>query len=210
MLYRFVNTGIPVILISIMCFAGCGGITARGRHATNGLPVSNTVIIEKAVLEALETAGLPDGMNESVRLEYRGEDSAKKLCMVLVPGFLENIGYRVLESNESATVLVVRIHTMAVFLNVDRTLFHRDTVFRRADVSLSLEKRGKNSVKSVYQGSSSTSDEFPAAFLTAAGNDKTYVTVNDTGAFFTGDHGKTLVLGITMTALAWLLYVYRG
>lgn len=210
MLYRFVNAGTPVILISIMFCAGCGIIAAREKPVTDGLPVSNAVIIEKAVLEALETAGLPDGMNEPVRLEYKGEESAKKLCSVLVPGFIKNLGYRVLDSDEPAAVLVVQIDVMAVTLTVDRRALNRDMVFRRADVSLTLEKRGKNSMKGVYQGSSSISDEFPAAFLPAAGNDKTYVTVNDTGAFFTGGHGKTLVLGITMTALAWLLYVYRG
>ncbi len=211
MMFRLVDAGLTAIMASVIFAAGCGMTAVQSPRGVNDLPLSNMQIMEKAVWEALENAGVSEGNNEPLRLEFRGEEGMpESLLTVLVPGFLKNLGYEVSESGVHSSVVMVRADTMAVSLNIERRLFGRDRVLRLAEVSLVLEKHGSNGTKSVYEGSYAASDEFPLTYLLAVGNGETFVTVYDTGNILSGNHGKPLVLGITMTALVWLLYAYRG
>lgn len=209
MTLRYADAGLTVFLVLFMV-SGCG---LTGRRIVNGmdaLPVSNVRILEQAVLDALENTGIPEGGDVPVNLRVEGDDVGETLLTVLAPGFFDSHGYDVLGPDSQAAVLVVRAETMSVSLNVERKLLGRDKVVRRADAVLTIETGDHDGLRKVYRGSSIVSDEFPANYLPLAVDDKTFSVVHDDGSILSGKHGKPLVLGLTMTALAWLLYAYRG
>ena len=74
MTFRFANAGLIALLMVVLFSSGCGMIASRDARGMDDLPLTNTRILEQAVLEALENTEMSEGANERIRGQSRPGD----------------------------------------------------------------------------------------------------------------------------------------
>ncbi|MFC1552756.1 hypothetical protein ACFL6P_09375 [Candidatus Latescibacterota bacterium] len=214
-----------MLILSLFWFAGCGSMFRAEAPFQGTIPKTNSHVAEIVVRSALENAGIPVGRGAEVRFSMDSSGDAHDIMAIAGPEFLLDHGYTVSESpgtNESIPEFRFGIDTL--YVNLDRDKNVPRTIGRIAAANIRAvlagsgdvesagstgDARGTGGAKKVFIGAAKYSDSFPAQMMEATGTEEPYI-----NRFPSREHIKSmtqpLLLGITMTALVWLLYSYRG
>jgi hypothetical protein len=217
-----------LLILSLFPIAGCGSAFRAEEPFQGTIPKTNSHVAEIVVRSALENAGIPGGNGAAVRFSVDSSGTSHDIMAIAGPEFLLNLGYTVSESpeiNGSIPEFTIGIDTLFVNLEHEKNVTRTIERIAVARISAVLTATGANDLtgnarstvgngskggtKKVFIGTAEYRDSFPARMLDAAGTEEPYVSM-----FPSREHIRSitqpLLLGITMTALVWLLYSYRG
>ncbi|MFC1490949.1 hypothetical protein ACFL6K_07040, partial [Candidatus Latescibacterota bacterium] len=99
-----------------------------------------------------------------------------------------------------------------LYINIERVKTAEQTISRFASTNIRAVLTAPDNVgstKKVFIGSAEYQDSFPKQMIEVSGIDEPYINLFPSKKYI-ANNIKPIFLGITMTALVWLLYSYRG
>lgn len=199
------------ILLSMIVvgIAGCGGILNNGIRPPSDLPPSNIQTAETVLLQALETSGIDGGNGSQVMYSVEGRGAEIDLLSAILPEFLLDAGYSVMEKGISLPEIRFHIDTLFVNLDVERVEHSGKILKRYSEARIGAVIMEPSGMKRVYSGNGRYEDTVPFHLKETVCTDESFV--ND----FTDQTQlikriKPFVYGVIMTSMAWFFYSYRG
>ncbi|MFC1538955.1 hypothetical protein ACFL6H_05985 [Candidatus Latescibacterota bacterium] len=187
--------------------AGCGSMFQTEEPFHSEIPKTNSQIAEIVFESALEKAGIPGGRGVEIRFVVENNIIGSDILEMVAPEFLLNHGYIVSEKN--GLVPEFRFSVDTLYVNLERAENDAQTIQRYAMANIGAVLTDSGGTKKVFIGSGKYQDSLPFGMMEAVGTHETYV-----HRFPSQEHIREkfqpVLLGITMTALVWLLYSYRG
>jgi len=203
--------GRPGLFQGLLLFglAGCGSVFQGGEPHEIEIPLSNLNVGEIVIERALEKAGIPMGHSTEVVCQVDEASEYGNFLEIVALEFLLGHGYRIVENKKSIPEIRFSLDTLYVNLNIKRTKSLSKIIIRNSEACIGAVFRETSGLKKIYKGCGLHNDVFPFNTLESVGNNESFVNI------FLAQDGiaekvKPFFLGLTMTALAWLLYSYRG
>ncbi len=201
-----VNLVYAVLLIGCI---SCGNAFRIHKHLQSDIPPSNTHVGEKAIASALLNSGIPECNGIEVVCVVDGEGKANNLLKISAPEFLLTHGYSVFTDKQSTPVIRFSLDTLYVNLDIKREKNEEKKIQRYSEARVSAVYYKTSAIKEVYIGHGVHEDSFPFKMLDTAGNNESFVHFNPATERIS-EKIKPFLLGVSMSALIWLLYSYRG
>ncbi|MFC1541339.1 hypothetical protein ACFL50_02680 [Candidatus Latescibacterota bacterium] len=187
--------------------AGCGSMFQTEEPFHGEIPKANSQIAEIVVESALEKAGIPGGRGFEIRFVVENTGIGSDILEMVIPEFLLEHGYVVSEKN--GLVPEFRFSVDTLYVNLERAENDTQTIRRYAVANIGAVLTDSDGTKKIFFGSGEYQDSFALVMMETAGTSAPFVY-----PFSSREHLKDkiqpVLLGITMTALVWLLYSYRG
>ena len=194
----------------IFGLAGCSSVFQGEEQYKSEIPLSNVNVGEIVIELALENAGIPRGHGTEVVYKVDKAGKASNLLEIIALEFLLKHGYRIVENKQSIPEIRFSLDTLYVNLDIKRTKSLSKIITRNSEARIGAVFQETSGLKKIYRGSGVYNDMFPFQKLDLVGNKEPFVTVLSAQDDGIAEKVKPFFLGITMTALAWLLYSYRG
>ncbi|HDY86872.1 MAG TPA: hypothetical protein ENH82_02015 [bacterium] len=196
-------------ILFLFVFIGCSGAFRSNELNQNKIPPSNIHVSQTAIKAALENSGIPQGNGTGVVCNIDGATKADYLLDNIASEYLLGHGYRVFENKKSIPEIRFNLDTLYVNLDIKRKKKEVKLIQRYSEARISVVFLLPSGVKEVYKGRGTYEDAFPFKMLDSTGKNEPFVTYSPVYDRI-AKKAKPFLLGITMTALAWLLYSYRG
>ena len=190
-------------------FIGCSGAFQGNELFQNEIPLSNIYVGETVIESALENSGIPPGNGTEVVCNIDGVTKADYLLGINASEYLLRHGYRIFENKKSILEIRFSLDTLYVNLDIKRTKNKVKLIKRYSEARICAVFHQLSGVKEVYKGLGIYEDTFPFQMLDSVGNNESFVTFSPAYNRI-AEKVKPFLLGITMTALVWLFYSYRG
>ncbi len=196
-------------LFMIVMFLSFSNIAGAARADAEELaevipPPTNRQAAEKALVQALETLGIPEGNGVTALFRVTEPGESGDLFRVTAMEYLLRRGYRIKESGEFPEF---RFDLDTLYVHINRKGFpRRKTAERIAEARIGAIFHDLDETRKVFRGHGIHEDGFPAVMLNQVGRDDLFPVGSDRlfGAI------KPALFGLTVTGLIWLLYSYRG
>jgi len=200
-----------LILSGCIALSLCGGC-GRGRGvdpAISPAPLSNAGAAERAIGDALDGLGLPDGGGSEITWTVEGDAPGAELVDIVVPGFLADKGYAVVGGTSRLPNVRFIVETVRVTLSAGEGGGRDATVSREALARISGEYTISDGTRRVYRGEGWYRDRFPRSLAGSLGRTDAVVVDRLNGSPVI-TRIQPLVIGFAITLIAWMLYSYRG
>ena len=138
-----------------------------------------------------------------------GVTKADYLLRINASEYLLRHGYRIFENKKSILEIRFSLDTLYVNLDIKRTKNEVKLIKRYSEARISAVFHQLSGVKEVYKGRGIYEDTFPFQMLDSVGKNDSFVTFSPAYDQI-AEKVKPFLLSITITALAWFFYSYRG
>ena len=195
------------LLLSL--FTGCSVPFRNGKTIQEPIPPSH-VQIEKKVLElAINNLGLPDGNGMEIQFDVAGNDHASVLLSICALEFLLRNGYHIVEKDTSVPKITFKVDSLQLTLTKGYSRKTGKHILRDAFAQIGAALFEINGTRHVYKGYGTFKDTFAFQMIDSLDRFDPYVDESFSNERFT-ERLKPILIGVTMTVLAWMLYSYRG
>lgn len=210
-LVRFFGSGMR-LFIGVLCFigvAGCATLPNPGDAAWDDLPPSNREVGERAIERALAQSGIPDGSGATVGVRIAAGNRAQSLLETVSLEFLQKKGYRVSRKDGAVPNFRFTLDTLFVNIEVLKNEERTKIVSRHSEARIGTVFQDSTGNREIYRGRGTHVDSFPAVLLGTVTNEDAFVHVSSV-------HDRVIrrvrpfFIGVTMTALVWWFYSFRG
>lgn len=189
--------------------AGCSSVFQGEKPYKSEIPLSNVNVGEIVIERALENAGLPRGHGIEVIYQVDGASKASNLLEIIALEFLLRNGYRIVENKQPIPKIRFSLDTLYVNLDIKRTKSLDKIIRRDSEARIGAVFQETSGLKKIYKGRGVYQDIFSFQMLDSVGDKEPFVTVFSAQDGIAGKV-KPFFLGITISALTWLIYSYRG
>ncbi len=194
-----------VLNLIVMALCGASGITyADDVNDGTVLPPTNLRVGERVLARAMQSLNIPGGSGRLVRISTAESGPGNGLLADTALEYLVGRGYRVAESD---TLPEFRFSLDTLYVSIERPgWIRRNRAVRTAEARIGAEYHGPENTRQVFRGQGRIEDVFPASMIDhVEGNDLFPDRAEDSfGA------ARSVVFGLVVTGLIWLLYSYRG
>ena len=190
-------------MLALVCVsAGCS-LLHGSRHDTQGsVPPSHTVAVERALDNAFSNLSLPPGNGRRMHWTPDGQD----VLSLLPPHgaeYLISRGYKLTAVDSTTLRCVITVDTLFVNLG---SKDDSGRIERVAGAQLSAEIKSTNGDRQVFQAKGAYEDMVEERFIGILDGENPLLQRSRGIVYYL----KPILYGLTVTAMVWFLYSYRG
>jgi len=190
-------------------FTGCSVPFRGDKTIQEPIPPSHVQIEEKVLELAIDNLGLPDGNGMEVQFDVTGNDQASVLLSICALEYLLRNDYHVVEKGTSVPKITFTVDSLQLTLTPGHSRKKGKLIFRDAFAQIGAALFEIDGTRHVYKGYGTFKDVFAFQMIDSLDRFDPYVDESFPNDRFT-ERLKPILIGVTMTVLAWMLYSYRG